>query len=113
MKERKKITRLALYLTTLFCLALAVGVYWFNSQKSTLPNITLSELSRYNGTNQDLPVYLALDGFVYDVSPGRTDFYNPGKPYHYLAGRDSSADLHVAGGTIIKMKYKIVGYLKP
>ena len=75
----------------------------------TLPLYNKEDLKRYNGENLDAPVYLALDGYVYDVSPGREDFYNPGKVYHYLAGRDSSIELHIAGASIIKKKYLIVG----
>lgn len=74
-----------------------------------LPVYTKEDLKRYDGENLDAPVYLALDGYVYDVSPGREDFYNPGKIYHYLVGRDSSVELSVAGASIIQKKYLIVG----
>lgn len=77
-----------------------------------LPVYTKEDLKRYNGENLDAPVYLALDGYVYDVSPGREDFYNPGKVYHYLTGRDSSIELHLAGAGIIRKKYQLVGKYK-
>jgi predicted heme/steroid binding protein len=72
---------------------------------------TGSELQKFNGTDAKLPIYLAMDGYVYDVTNGR-DFYAPGGPYHYLAGKDSSADLHIAGGSIIRAKYPIVGIFR-
>jgi cytochrome b involved in lipid metabolism len=48
-------------------------------------NFTLEQLIEYNGTKdektgEDKPVYLSMDGIVFDVSKGR-DFYGPGGPY--------------------------------
>jgi predicted heme/steroid binding protein len=76
---------------------------------TTLPVFTTDSLARYDGTDPTKPVYLAMDGWVYDVSPGREEFYQPGKPYHDLVGKDSTAMLRVAGGEIIKRKYAVVG----
>ncbi|KAK4125575.1 cytochrome b5 [Parathielavia appendiculata] len=45
----------------------------------------------YNGTN-DMPVYLAVRGRVFDVTRGR-NFYGPGGPYANFAGRDASRGL--------------------
>ena len=68
-----------------------------------LPTFTPDSLKKYNGTDPDLPIYLVLDGNVYDVTGG---------PYHYLAGKDSSFELHMVGGDIIKRKYPIIGRYK-
>ncbi|KAL8898265.1 MAG: hypothetical protein Q9207_006798 [Kuettlingeria erythrocarpa] len=48
-------------------------------------------LRPYNGEN-NMPVYLAVNGKVFDVSNGR-NFYGPGGPYENFAGRDASRGL--------------------
>ncbi|KAE8860526.1 hypothetical protein PTNB73_08136 [Pyrenophora teres f. teres] len=45
----------------------------------------------YNGLN-NMPVYLAVRGRVFDVTAGR-NFYGPGGPYANFAGRDASRGL--------------------
>jgi len=75
-----------------------------------LRNFTVEELKKYNGGDPSLPIYLAYNNDVYDVSAGR-EFYQAGGPYHSLAGKDSTADLNIAGGGIIKVKYTIIGHL--
>lgn len=80
-----------------------------NIQSSNLLEFDLVELAKYNGDEESLPIYLALDGYVYDVSAGKADFYGPGQPYHDLAGKDSSVLLGMFGGEIIKQKYQVVG----
>lgn len=74
-------------------------------------SFTASQLAQFNGNNPNEPIYLALDGFVYDVTKGR-EFYRSGGPYHYLAGKDSTTELRIAGGGIIKRKYPVIGVLK-
>lgn len=72
---------------------------------------TTEDLSKYNGSNPELPIYIGLNGVVYDVSQGAADFYAKGKSYNYLTGKDSSKELNLIGGSIIKKKYPAVGTL--
>lgn len=69
---------------------------------------TAEDIKGFGGTVEDKPIYIALDGLVYDVSLGK-EFYNVSGPYHYLAGRDSSKELNIIGGSIIKKKYPVIG----
>ncbi|KAI1381682.1 cytochrome b5 [Hypoxylon crocopeplum] len=55
--------------------------------KTFTPNTLLP----YNGLN-NMPVYLAVRGRVFDVTSGR-NFYGPGGPYENFAGRDASRGL--------------------
>jgi predicted heme/steroid binding protein len=52
-------------------------------------SLTDAELLKYDGTNPDLPIYLALNGTIYDVSANRGT-YGPGGSYHFFAGRDAA-----------------------
>ncbi|GFF51085.1 hypothetical protein CNMCM6936_004743 [Aspergillus lentulus] len=52
---------------------------------------TPTTLLDYNGEG-DKPVYLAVRGRVFDVTPGK-NFYGPGGPYENFAGRDASRGL--------------------
>lgn len=54
-------------------------------------NFTPPTLKPFNGEN-NMPVYLAVRGRVFDVTPGR-NFYGPGGPYENFAGRDASRGL--------------------
>ena len=51
--------------------------------------MTPEQLALYNGTSPDLPVLLALNGTIYDVSAGRR-VYGPGGMYHFFSGRDAT-----------------------
>lgn len=82
------------------------------SVPANLPQLTREELKTFDGTDPNKPIYLALDGLVYDVTPGK-EFYQVGGSYHDLAGKDSSGPLRIFGGSIIKKKYKVIGTLKP
>lgn len=70
------------------------------SPPSTLPKgpapvvfrtFTPPTLKPYNG-EKNMPVYLAVRGKVFDVTPGK-NFYGPGGPYENFAGRDASRGL--------------------
>ena len=51
--------------------------------------MTPAELALYNGTDNSLPIYLAINGSVYDVSAS-PDYYGPGGSYHFFAGQDGT-----------------------
>lgn len=65
--------------------------YWKEKLRGPDPPIylTLEELARYDGTIEDEPVYLSINGTIYDVSNGRR-IYGPGGSYHYFAGCDAA-----------------------
>ncbi|TPX51406.1 hypothetical protein SeMB42_g00450 [Synchytrium endobioticum] len=62
------------------------------SSSSGQRSFTPAELSKFDGSNPTLPVYLAIKGTVFDVSAQR-DMYKPGAGYHVFAGRDASRAL--------------------
>jgi predicted heme/steroid binding protein len=47
------------------------------------------KLATFDGSNQGQPIYLAIDGDVYDVSSNR-ETYGPGGSYHMMAGVDAA-----------------------
>lgn len=51
--------------------------------------LTDEELKAYDGSDPSKPIYLAINGTIYDVSNGR-NFYGPGGSYHFFAGADAS-----------------------
>lgn len=75
-----------------------------------LTQFSLDELAHYDGTDPSKPIYIGLNGLVYDVSAGR-NYYEPNGTYHFLAGKDSSEQLNLIGGDIIKRKYPVIGRL--
>ncbi len=78
------------------------------NETAELPVFTKESLARYDGTDASLPIYLAFEGNVYDVTEGKR-FYEPGGAYDFLAGTDGTTMLRIAGGGIIKKKYPVVG----
>ncbi|XP_066475335.1 neudesin isoform X1 [Tiliqua scincoides] len=95
---------------------------------------TEAELARYDGQEENQPIYLAVKGVVFDVTSGK-EFYGKGAPYNALVGRDSTRGIakmsldpvdltHDTMGlteeelqsldetfsTVYKAKYPIVGY---
>lgn len=99
-----------------FVALFGVGYYFTERPAGTtgvvIPNkiFNVADIRPFDGSNDNKPIYIGLNGLVYDVSAGR-EFYNLKGPYHYLAGRDSSIELNQIGGGIIKRKYPVVGKL--
>lgn len=52
-------------------------------------HLTLAELVKYDGSDPSLPIYLAINGTIFDVSAG-AHTYGPGGSYHAFAGHDAS-----------------------
>ncbi|KAI9594557.1 cytochrome b5-like heme/steroid binding domain-containing protein [Syncephalis fuscata] len=50
---------------------------------------TEEELLKYTGQDPSLPIYIAINGEVYDVTEG-SGYYGPGGGYHFFAGRDAA-----------------------
>jgi len=80
--------------------------------QAVVKTMTTTELAKYNGADSTLPIYIGLNGLVYDVTAGRIYYDNNGS-YHYLAGRDSSSELNMIGGDIIVRKYRPIAKLIP
>ncbi|KAJ3574921.1 hypothetical protein NP233_g1437 [Leucocoprinus birnbaumii] len=53
---------------------------------------TTAELSQYDGSDPSKPIYVAVQGVVFDVTH-RADCYGPGRWYHIYAGKDGSRGL--------------------
>jgi predicted heme/steroid binding protein len=108
--------KVVLIIIVAFLLVDAIGLYIiFRPSHQTpiqanLKTYTAAELKKYDGSDPSLPIYLAMDSYVYDITKGKT-YYQPGGAYHSLAGKDSSVELHFAGGGIISSKYPIIGKL--
>jgi len=51
--------------------------------------LTEEQLASYDGSDPKKPIYLALNGTIYDVSAGRKT-YGPGGSYSFFAGKDAA-----------------------
>lgn len=85
---------------------LLVGYYWAMSGSSATPapapapapptqppvDLWSADLAAHDGTVAGQRLWLAADGFVFDVEAGR-DFYGPGGPYAAFSGRDATMGL--------------------
>jgi len=118
IKKNKKVTY---FLSTLLIIFIITILYFalnysrnskINSvsQTNSLPTLSVDSLKEFNGDDDSKPIYIGLNGKVYDVSAGR-EFYRSDGPYHYLAGKDSSVELNLFGPEIITKKYKPVANL--
>ena len=107
-----KITSIVVTILILLLTILNLNNNVITAMEVGLPIYTVNSIKEFDGTDQNKPVYIGYEGYVYDVSAGRDDYYDVGRDYHYLAGKDSTTELNIVGGSIIKKKYKIVGVLK-
>ncbi|PTB46999.1 uncharacterized protein TrAFT101_003567 [Trichoderma asperellum] len=64
-------------------------VDWWKAQMQGPVYLTPEQLAGYDGKDPSKPVYVALNGTIYDVSNGRK-MYGPGGPYSYFAGCDAA-----------------------
>ena len=60
--------------------------------KYNIGDITIEELSKYDGTDPFKPLLVAIRGQIFDVQKS-VDFYGPGKSYSVYAGREVSRAL--------------------
>lgn len=51
--------------------------------------LTPDQLALYNGTDPSLPIYVAVNGTIFDVSANPL-VYGPGGSYNFFAGRDAT-----------------------
>ncbi len=59
--------------------------------------ITPSQLAQYDGSDPSKPIYVAIKGRVYDVTP-KKEMYGKGAGYNVFAGKDASKGL---GGCLL------------
>ncbi|OTB04187.1 hypothetical protein M426DRAFT_321044 [Hypoxylon sp. CI-4A] len=64
-------------------------VDWWKSQWRGPVYLTPAELAQYDGTDETKPIYLAINGSIYDVSMNRRT-YGPGGSYRFFAGADAA-----------------------
>ncbi|XP_032511886.1 membrane-associated progesterone receptor component 1-like [Danaus plexippus] len=55
-------------------------------------DMTVAELRKYDGSQEDGRVLVAVNGWIFDVTRGRR-FYGPGGPYAAFGGKDASRGL--------------------
>ncbi|KAI9353327.1 cytochrome b5-like heme/steroid binding domain-containing protein [Zopfochytrium polystomum] len=63
--------------------------HWRNLIRWKERIFTLEELAQYDGSNPDLPIYIAINGRVFDVSAG-PKYYGKGGGYSFFAGKDAA-----------------------
>jgi predicted heme/steroid binding protein len=65
-------------------------VYYYDGKKQKGPVLlTPAQLALYDGSNPALPIYIGLNGTIYDVSAS-PHYYGPGGGYHHFAGVDAT-----------------------
>ena len=69
--------------------AALVAASFSHSINAKLLELTEAELRAYEGSDKEKPIYIAIDGTVFDVSIAPS-FYGPGGHYNHFAGRDAT-----------------------
>ncbi|UKZ77260.1 hypothetical protein TrVFT333_004980 [Trichoderma virens FT-333] len=64
-------------------------VDWWKAQIQGPIYLTPEQLAAYDGKDTSKPVYIAINGTIFDVSVGR-HIYGPGGSYSYFAGCDAA-----------------------
>ncbi|KAL6695998.1 cytochrome b5 [Trichoderma pleuroticola] len=64
-------------------------VDWWKTQWQGPIYLTPEQLAAYDGKDPSKPVYVAINGTIFDVSLGR-HIYGPGGSYNYFAGCDAA-----------------------
>lgn len=75
-------------------------------------DMTLQDIRKYDGTNTDGRILVAVNGKVFDVTQGK-NFYGPGGPYHAFAGHDASRGLATFSVDSAKEEYDDLSDLNP
>ncbi|TYH92930.1 hypothetical protein ES332_A13G218800v1 [Gossypium tomentosum] len=78
-------------LKTLFCSPPFLLVPGFSSIYLSM-DLTPQQLIQFNGSDPSKPIYVAINGRIYDVTAGKS-FYGPGGAYSMFAGKDASRAL--------------------
>lgn len=65
------------------------GYYKYLIFNRRLSNFTRQELSRYDGSDAGLPIYVSIYGEVYDVTRSKV-LYGPKGHYRNMAGKESA-----------------------
>ncbi|KAE8710504.1 putative steroid-binding protein 3 [Hibiscus syriacus] len=55
-------------------------------------DLTPQQLLQFNGSDPSKPIYVAINGCIFDVTSGKS-FYGPGGAYAMFAGKDASRAL--------------------
>ncbi|KAH8678132.1 hypothetical protein BX600DRAFT_493459 [Xylariales sp. PMI_506] len=64
-------------------------VNWWKEQFKAPTDLTLAELAQFDGSDPSKPIYLAINGTIYDVSANQRT-YGQGGSYNVFAGTDAS-----------------------
>jgi len=65
-------------------------LFGVSAQSTTDPlKLTEEELKAFDGTDTEKPIYLGINGIIFDVSSSPA-FYGPGGHYHHFVGKDAT-----------------------